>query len=459
MIVADFRYINKYTVEDRDAQNLTYECISFHSIDYICQLLENENRANKKDDYKIYLLCRVSTTCSNLNKAQYLTILAKCFNSNIDDAWRCLKEIFTEYLLKDKYISTYKRLFDNLSYVGFLNKKNRDELHKFITDILNRADVSDSNRLLLLGWLYSSNKFQYRFTKINGVFDMCLSLVSKSKEPQKRKHILKLAIQIREKLNDEDKKKYAAKRKELYELLADNEYSFILPDDPNNAAIPHYNHMFLRNILQWYTLAGNDVKATKAEKELMEVKCKLTIPSFPVTLYTPEQVDVLEHKLEFSHQCPANIFLWGLCEDFFKTIPSDSVLNKSAEDFKSPDGFSFTHLDYNYNSENISNPEEQNYKKFLIYDVCAKPSIRNFILVFLQRMKKGTLLYKDIHEFLTLNTNFGKTFMSYRNEPISYYELVEKGLKHLVYQLYLEAQNNQNYSEITKYKPLIISVF
>ena len=25
--------------------------------------------------------------------------------------------------------------------------------------------------------------------------------------------------------------------------------------------------------------------------------------------------------------------------------------------------------------------------------------------------------------------------------------------------LYLEAQNNQNYSEITKYKPLIISVF
>lgn len=30
--------------------------------------------------------------------------------------------------------------------------------------------------------------------------------------------------------------------------------------------------------------------------------------------------------------------------------------------------------------------------------------------------------------------NFGKTFMSYRNVPISYYELVEKGLKHLFYQ-------------------------
>lgn len=28
-----------------------------------------------------------------------------------------------------------------------------------------------------------------------------------------------------------------------------------------------------------------------------------------------------------------------------------------------------------------------------------------------------------------------------------------------MYVLYLEAQNNQNYSEITKYKPLIISVF
>lgn len=427
-------YIDKFTIDEKTAQHLTYEHISFFTIDYLCKILENDNWANKKDAYKIYLFNRASTTCSNLNKAQYLTILARCFNSNVEDAWRCLKDVFTAYLSKDKFSSTNKRLFDNLSFVGLSNKKYRDELYKFVSNALIRTDISDANRMCLLGWVASSNKFHYQLSKIGGIFDVCLSLVSIINEPYKRKHIIELALQIREKLNDEDKKKYAANRKELYELLADNEYSFILPDDPNNAAVPLYNHMFLRNILQWYTLAGNNVKVAKAEKELLEVKSKLKIPSFPVTLYTPEQVDILEHKLEFSRQCPADIFLWGLSEDFLKTIPSNSTLNKGANDFNGPEGFPFTHLDYNYNSENIADPEAQNYKKFLIYDLCAKPSMRNFIIVFLYRIKEGTLLYKHIYEFLSLNTNFGKTFMSYRNEPISYYELVEKGLKHLFYQ-------------------------
>jgi len=429
-----YEYINKYTVEDRDAQNLTYECISFYSINYIDKLLRNDNWVNKKNGYKTYLLKRIAATLSNLNKAQYLTILAKCFKSNVDDAWRCLKDVFSDYLLKDKYLYTTKRLFDNLSYVGLPNKKYRDELYKFISDTLIRTDISDANLMHILGWVASSNKFHYQLTKISGIFEISLSLVSKITEPHKRKRIIEIALQIREKLKDDDKKKYAAKRKELYELLADNEYFFILPEEPNNLTVPIYNHMFLRNILQWYTLAGNNVKVAKAEKELLEVKSKLNIPSFSVTIYTPEQVDVLEHKMEFSHQCPAGIFLWGLSEDFLKTIPSDTVLNKGAEDFNGPDGFPFTHLDYNYNSENISESEAQIYKKFLIYDIYAKPSIKNFILVFLQRIKKGTLLYKDIHEFFTLNTNFGKTLRSYRKESISYYELVEKGLKHLFYQ-------------------------
>ena len=427
-------YVNKYTVEDKDAQSLKYEYISFYLINHLDKLLRNDNWVQKKDDYKKYLLKRVATTCSNLNKAQYLTILAKCFKSNVDEAWESLKIVFNEYLLKDKFLSTTKRLLDNLSYVGFSNKTYRDELYKFISAILSKSDISDENLMFLLGWLSSTNKFTYQLTKIDGIFEACLSLVSKINEPQKRKHIIELALQIREKLNDEDKKKYAANRKELYELLADNEYAFILPDDPNNAAVPHYNHMFLRNILQWYTLAGNDVKAAKAEKELMGFKSKLIIPSFPVTLYTPEQVDLLNHKLEFSHHCSASIFLWGLSEDFFKTLPSDTVLNKNVQDFNGPDGFDFTHLDYNYNSANISPSEEQSYKKSIIYDLCAKPSIKNFISVFLQRIKEGTLCYKDVHDFLKFNTNFSKTYRSYRNEPISNYDLVEKGIKHIFYQ-------------------------
>lgn len=334
-----YEYTQQYSIDDEDAQNFTYEYISFYTIDYLCQLLKNDNWGNKLDGYKRYLLNRVTTTCSNLNKAQYLTVLANCFKSSVDEAWNCLKVVFSEYVVKGKSLFTTKRLFDNLSYVGLPNKKHRDALYKYISDTIIRTDISDESKMFILGWVASSNRFHYQISKIDGIFEECLSLVSKIIDPQKRKHIIELALQIREKLKDEDKKKYAAKRKELYELLADNEYSFILPDDPNNAAVPFYNHMFLRNILQWYTLAGNDIKVAKAEKELLEIKCKLNFPSFPVTIYNPEQVNVLEHILEFSYQCPTNIFLYGLSKDFLNTIPSDTILNKSAEDFKGPDGF------------------------------------------------------------------------------------------------------------------------
>lgn len=437
-----FEYVNKYTIDDKDAQSLTYEYISFYSINSLDKLLENDNWVNKKNDYKIYLLKRVATGCSNLNKSQYLTILAKCFKSNVDEAWESLKVVFNEYLLRDKFLSTTKRLLDNLSYVGFSNKKYRDELYKFISAIISQINISDENLMFLLGWLSTSNKFKYQLTKIDGIFEISLSLVSKTKEPQKRKHIIELSLQILKKLSNDDRKKYATNKNELYELLADNEYSFILPDDPNNAAVPIYNHMFLRNILQWYTLAGNDTKAAKAEKELLEVKNKIIIPSSPVTIYTPEQIEVLSHILECAYSCPVNIFLYGLSDDFFRTIPSDTTLNKAAEDYNGPDGFSFTHLDYNYNSNNISDAEELSYKKFIIYDSYAKPSIKNFIIVFLQRIKQGTLCYKDIHDFLTINTNFGKTYRSYRNEALCYYDLIGSALKNLFYQFQKLALGN-----------------
>ena len=424
-----------YTIEDKDAQNLTYEFISFGTLNYLFKLLTNDNWASKREDYKKYVLNRASATSSKLNRSQYLAILAKCFKLHVEDAFVSLKDVLLEYLQQEKHYLTTKTLFDNLVQVAFLNKKNVDQLYLFLSELINKSNISDTNIRHLLCWLNSTNGFKFRLTKINGIFEVCLSLVAETKEVQQRKHIIELSLQILDRLSDDDKKKYATNRKELYELLADNEYSFLLSDDPDNAAVPHYNQMFLRNILQWYKLAGNKTKAAKAEKELLEVKSKLIFPSFPVTIYTPEQVKVLNHKLEFANNCPPALFLLGLSDNFFRTIPSDSLLIKVAEDIKGPDGFAFTHLDYNFNSRNISEEEEPNYKKFLIYDLYVKPLRENFLRVFLQRIKDNTLNYNDIYEFLNANTNFGKTFQSYRNVSICYYDLDEKGLKHLYYQL------------------------
>ena len=35
-------YTDKYVIDDNTAQYLTYESISFYTIDYLCQILENE---------------------------------------------------------------------------------------------------------------------------------------------------------------------------------------------------------------------------------------------------------------------------------------------------------------------------------------------------------------------------------------------------------------------------------
>ena len=43
-----YEYVNKYTIEEEDAQNLTFEYVSFYSIDYLEQILRNDNWVNKK---------------------------------------------------------------------------------------------------------------------------------------------------------------------------------------------------------------------------------------------------------------------------------------------------------------------------------------------------------------------------------------------------------------------------
>lgn len=88
-------YFDRYSIEDTDAQNLTYEYISFYSINYLDKLLRKDIWEHKKDDYKVYLLKRIATTCSNLNKAQYLTILAKCLQSNVDEAWESIEVVIS----------------------------------------------------------------------------------------------------------------------------------------------------------------------------------------------------------------------------------------------------------------------------------------------------------------------------------------------------------------------------
>lgn len=435
-------YISNYTLEEKDTQKVNYEIISFYSIDNLEKLLENNYWIDKRDEYKLYLLNRVTTTNNNIIKAQYLTILAKCFKTQIEEAMKSLRDILTELLINEKYKCTTKLLFINLLQVAFLSKGNREQLYQFFSDTINRKDISNDNLMFFLNLLTSNNGKQIHFTKISGIFDVCISLVTKFKDPQKRKKIIEISLFIFEKLNNEDKYIYANKKKELYELLADNEYSFLIMDDPKNAAIPHYNHMFLRNIVQWYSLAGNNVKAAKAEKQLIEVKAKLQFPPIPITIYTPEDVKLLDHKIELAYNCPASLFLFWLSDNFFRSIPSENNLNKELEKFKGPEGFSFSHLDYNYNIKDIPETDETFYKKIFIYNLFVIPARNNFLSVFLCRLKEGTIIYKDIYDFLTKDTNFGEKFLSYQHENLSFYEVVEKGLKHLFFNLKKYANGN-----------------
>lgn len=141
----------------------------------------------------------------------------------------------------------------------------------------------------LLVWLCSRDAFKFQLSKINGIFDVSLSIVPFAKESKRRKRIIEISLQIFDRLSNDFKTKYIENRKKLYELLADNEYNFILCGESNNAYISHYNHIVMSNIVRWYKLAGNDSKSAKAEKELLKIKGTLVIPSIPVEIYTPEE--------------------------------------------------------------------------------------------------------------------------------------------------------------------------
>lgn len=405
-------------IYEDSTHSIRFEVVVCWDFDYIKETIFSESWAPIKDKFQEYLYSRLPITNNLYNRARYLAVLAICFHQKVQEAFDTNKELFVYLSHFEDRILSLSESYITLFRISCLNKKLSSCAFPItISSILSDKYVPNSAAIAILHQLQNRNQYNVKLTKINGLYDKCVKVLNECDEPLKRKSLIETCIHIYNRLKEQDKNKYLPKIKELYEQLADNEYNFLLPEAEGDYGAPHQNHIMLQKIIKWYKLSGNIEKVKKASNELVEVKGKLYIPSFPIKLYNQKYIDILNQIIEKLNDCNIQAFLFGLGKDFFGTFITDDVLVRLTEDFKTPEGFKFSHLDYNYNSRHINEKNEFEYKKFIIYDLYLKCHVRNFGHLILERIKNGTLKYNDVKLFLTKETIFG---IKYTNSSNNY---------------------------------------
>lgn len=430
-------------IYEDSTHSIRFEVVVCWDFDYIKETIFSESWSPIKDKFKEYLYSRLSITNNLYNRARYLAVLAICFHQKIQEAFDKNKELFVYLSHFEDRISSLSESYDILFKISCLDKKlSSCAFPLTISSFLSDKCVPNSAAIVILHQLKDRQQHHVKLTKISGLYDKCENLLNECTEPFKRKNLIETCIYIYYRLKEQDKNKYLPNIKGLYEQLADNEYNFLLPEAEEDLGAPHQNHIMLQKIVKWYKLSGNIEKFNKASTELLEVKRKLYVPTFPINLYDQKFINILNQIIGELKGSNTQIFLTGLAKDFFSTFMSDDVLVRLTEGFKTPEGFQFSHLDYNYNSRHIEEKNEFEYKKFIIYDIYMKCHVRNFGRLILERIKDGTLKYKDIKSFLTKKTIFGIKYDTTSNHKLKLYDFCDVELIELFRQ----------FSNLTKYK-------
>lgn len=412
--------------------SIRFEVVVCRDFDYIKETLRSENWIPLKDKFNEYLHNRLSITNNPYNRARYLAVLGICFHQRVKKAFDVNKELFINLSHFENKVSSLSELYDTLFKIASLDKKlSSYDFPELISSFLADKYVTNSASIFILHQLKNGQQHHVKLSKISGLYDKCEKLLNECNEPFKRKNLIETCIHIYSRLLEQDKNKYKPRIKELYEQLADNEYNFLLQETEGDFGAPHQNHIMLQDIVSWYKLSGNVEKFNKATKELIEVKSKLYIPSFPVNLYNQNAISVLNKIIAKLNDYNIQDFIFGLAKDFYGTFMTDDVLVRLTENFKTPEGFQFSHLDYNHNSRHIEESNEFEYKKFFIYDLYMKCHIINFGRLILERIKNGILKYKDVKQFLINKTFFGMEYGNASKHSLKLYDFCDVELKEL----------------------------
>lgn len=406
--------------------HIRFEYISFEGITSIRGIVTSPHWKPLIPQYIDYLNKRIKETKNSLLKSRYYAILALSFGKEKEEAYHsnvsCLKEI--THTICD-YGTLFEVLYSLIEIYFLIKTEPNPSIYEFFKDILNDKDILYINKVHIINIITVSENKNFKVENIDGISDVCELLIINTDNPNLKKRLIENAIKICSKLIGKDSIRYPLEIKKFQEVLADNEYNFILDDDGTNIVTPHQNHHILQRIFSLYHCAGAIEKRDKAEQELIKIKNKLQYPSFSLRLYTDSEETFVNQMINNARDANLDSFLVGLSQNLFLTIPCSAIFEKCAEQMDSIDGFQTVNMDINNNSAPVSEGKTHEDSKYRIMGQYLNPITETFTTILLDKIVEKTVTYNKVKNFLLKNTIFGQVYVTRNGMSCRFFDLIE----------------------------------
>lgn len=416
-----------------------YEFLSLNNFE--SNLFKKEIEESKKQiiNYFTYRIQEVKNP-NLLAKYNHLLLYITRNNNYAAKAIDCYQEVLSYYL------SIYNKGFNTLYFSDILSdiillstkhKINENALKNQIDGYLKDSSLSSKIKTFILEIIGRNEHKLFKSAELLNYPQLCIDIATNEDDTNIKERLLKIAVLLAQKVSNKELGKIAN------EMLGDLEYSHILPPDKNNIAISHLNENHYNKIINYYRLAGQKEKVTKAIKEFEEnkkhhryIKIQSKIPMKNAQQIYEAVNEYLEQLLEKTSE----ILILQLCFDNGSLLfPSNErvkeTVEKQMEQSDMHKYFSSKLNDFNNNTTSVSHEKLGEHQ---FYDVFLQNHTLPFMVELLNRaINKKKIGYFQIKKTLE-KAAFGISFDVNRGDSVinyTWFSLIDIGIREFFKQL------------------------
>lgn len=352
------------------------------------------------------------------------------------------------------YLSIHNQGFHTLHFSKVLNKIvllstkhkiNENTLKIQIDNYLKDISLSSKVKTFILEMIGGKEHKLFKSTELSGYPQLGIDLAVKEDDTNIKERLLKTVILLAQKTSIKESGKTAN------EILGDLEYSHILPLEENNMAISHLNENHYKKIINYYRLAGQKEKVTKAINELEEnkkhhkyIKIHSKVPLKNARKIYNTVNKCIENLLKHTPE----ILILKLCfDDGSLLFPPYKMVRESVEKQMEQ---SFIHQnfaaklkDFNNNTTSITHEKLGEHQ---FYDIFLQNHTFPFVVELLKRaINKKKIGYSQIKKTLE-KAAFGINFDINRGDSevnYTWFSLVDIGIREFFKQFQKAVNNKQ----------------
>lgn len=416
-----------------------YEFLSLNNFE--SNLFKKEIEESKKQiiNYFTYRIQEVKNP-HLLAKYNHLLLYITRNNNYAAKAIDCYQEVLSYYL------SIYNKGFNTLYFSDILSdiillstkhKINENALKNQIDGYLKDSSLSSKIKTFILEIIGRNEHKLFKSAELLNYPQLCIDIATNEDDTNIKERLLKIAVLLAQKVSNKELGKIAN------EMLGDLEYSHILPPDKNNIAISHLNENHYNKIINYYRLAGQKEKVTKAIKEFEEnkkhhryIKIQSKIPMKNAQQIYEAVNEYLEQLLEKTSE----ILILQLCFDNGSLLfPSNERVKETVEkQMEQSDMHKYFSSKLNGFNNNTTSVSHEKLGEHQFYDVFLQNHTLPFMVELLNRaINKKKIGYFQIKKTLE-KAAFGISFDVNRGDSVinyTWFSLIDIGIREFFKQL------------------------